>query len=129
MNMMTSPENLEKQESKEGAFEREFGTLFSVETDVETFPGSKIYVLKTKDGDFVRYAISRDESGKLQGMEFNVKEKKTISGPEDVYWKSSSAPTNEARTNKDVQIMNSQRAGDEALSRIEEYLKSKGQTI
>ncbi len=129
MNMMMQPQGPEKQESKEESFEREFGTLLSVETDVETFPGSKIYVLKTKDGDFVRYAVSRDESGKLQGMEFNVKEKKTISGPNDAYWKSSSAPTNEARTNKDVQIMNSQRAGDEALSRIEEYLESKGQMI
>ena len=74
--------------NQEASPERTLGTIMGIE-ESEKFPGSKIISIDN-NGRTTRYALRRDDRGKLQGNEFEFQEFAPASSTEG-YWKNSSA--------------------------------------
>ncbi len=125
--------SFENNTNKEGSPEATFGNITGME-ESEKFPGSKIISVEI-GGRVTRYALRRDEQGKLQGNQFEFQELAPASDTEG-YWKNSSVliDTKGVMTfnGKDVEkyrVGPTYQMHQSELAELEKAIQEKGLTI
>ena len=107
---------------KERAPDPTFGRALR-EDEASNFPGAKIIVFE-KDGKEVRYALSRNQHGELQGSQFTLLEKQNDPNSRTSSWVNSSARTDMASESDQFMIGPTYQVHSNDLEEMEALLKA-----
>ncbi len=121
---------LDKKYSVEKSEPAPFGKQYGFPEEAPQFPGTKIVSFE-QDGKIKRYALSRDSSGTLQGVEFELQEKKVVSGTGgSSFWENSpSLVKAESTDGERYRIGVTYQMHGDALDSMEKFLNEKGVVI